>query len=75
MNLPDYLYLHLTLPGHNFPNGLYRPDDYEHQRLALKHFSGGSTAIGPDKLDEVTYIAGLHGWKVVIRRPSANVPE
>lgn len=29
------------------------------------HFSGGSCAISNECLDEVIYVAGLHGWKVV----------
>ncbi len=47
------------------PEGLYRPADHESQVLALSHFSGdGCVAITPSRLQEVIYVAGLHGWKV-----------
>jgi len=75
MKTPDCLYLHLTFPGSTFPHGLYRPEDHISQHVALMHFSNGSMAITPDRLDEIIYIAGLHGWIVKTRRPSANVPE
>lgn len=45
-------------------DGRYWPGDHISQALALEHFSGGSCAISRDRLDEIIYVAGLHGWKV-----------
>lgn len=53
-------------PHPSYLEGLLHPDDNEGQRLALMHFSGGNIAIGFKRIDEITYTAGLHGWKVVI---------
>ncbi len=57
--------LHLIHKPHSsFPNGLWVPADHISHEIALNHFSGGCAAIGYDRLDEIIYIAGLHGWKV-----------
>ena len=47
------------------PNGLWIPADHESHRLALMHFSGGSEAIAYDRLDEIIFVAGLHGFRVI----------
>lgn len=57
--------LHLIhKPDSNWPNGLWLTADHISQEIALKHFSGGCKRISYDRLDEIIYIAGLHGWKV-----------
>lgn len=43
---------------------LWYPADHRSQELALIHFSGGSSAITDDRLDEIVYVAGIHGWEV-----------
>jgi len=45
-------------------NGLWKPADHISQEIALRHFSGGNVAISYNRLDEIIYVAGLHGWKV-----------
>jgi len=45
-------------------NGLWVPEDHLSQEIALKHFSIGSIAIDYGRLDEIVYVASLHGWKV-----------
>ena len=44
--------------------GVWTPADHISQEIALQHFSGGSIAISYNLLDEIIYVAGLHGWKV-----------
>lgn len=57
--------LHLIHKPHSsYINGLWVPADHISQEIALKHFSAGCVAISYDRLDEIIYIAGLHGWKV-----------
>lgn len=57
--------LHLIFKPHSANQfGLWHPDDHISQELALKHFSGGSIAIDYHRLDEIVYVAGLHGWQV-----------
>jgi hypothetical protein len=56
--------LHLVHKPHQFYKfGLWHPADHISQ-IALKHFSGGCVAIDYHLLDEIIYIAGLHGWQV-----------
>lgn len=65
--------LHLIhRPGH-FDNGTWVPADHISQEIALKHFSSGCIAISYAQLDEIIYVAGLHGWKVTTEGdPNAN---
>ena len=57
--------LHLIYKPHPYcGGGLWTPADHISQEIALQHFSGGSVAIAYNRLDEIIYVAGLHGWKV-----------
>ena len=57
--------LHLIYKPHRYcGGGLWAPADHISQEIALQHFSGGSVAISYNRLDEIIYVAGLHGWKV-----------
>jgi hypothetical protein len=57
--------LRLTKCHHSsYPGGLYTPADNRAQEEALKHFSCGCIAITADRLDEIIFVAGLHGWEV-----------
>ena len=60
----ETLHLHRKNSG-SYPTWLWYPADHQSQLIALMHFSGGSCAISNECLDEVIYVAGLHGWKVV----------
>lgn len=54
-------------PDNNFINGVYYTDpDHPGQKEALSHFSGGCIAICASRLDEIVYLAGMHGWSVTI---------
>ena len=56
--------LHLIYKAKSGTNGLWKPADHVSQEIALQHFSGGSIAINYDRLYEIIYTAGIHGWKV-----------
>jgi hypothetical protein len=63
------LYLKKTKTGSHY-SPFWHP--YENQQLAMKHFSGGDSAITDDRLDEIVYVAGIHGWEVeteIIEKP------
>jgi len=61
--MPEKLHLiYSKSPVHT--NGLWHPADHISQEIALQHFSGGSMAISYGRLDEIIYVAGLHGWEV-----------
>lgn len=62
--MKDVLHLiHHLEPG--FPNGLFSPNpDHPGQKEAFLHFTGGCSSIAFHRLDEIIYIAGLHGWDV-----------
>jgi len=57
------LHLHRK-KGTSYPTWLWYPADHESQLIALMHFSGGSCAISDTGLQEVIYVAGMHGWQV-----------
>jgi hypothetical protein len=57
--------LHLIfVPTRYHYGGVWKPSDHVSQEMALMHFSGGSVVIAYNRLDEIIYTAGLHGWKV-----------
>lgn len=57
--------LHLYYDKHpSFQNGVWKPADHISQEIALQHFSNGSVIISYERLDEIIYVAGLHGWEV-----------
>ncbi len=60
------LNLKKTEPTSQFPSGSFipGPDADNNQILAMIHFSGG-TVISSERLDDVTFVAEIHGWEVV----------
>jgi hypothetical protein len=60
----DTLHLYHRLET-GFPQGVFYPDaDHPGQTEAFFHFTGGCSSIAFHRLDEIVYIAGLHGWDV-----------
>lgn len=46
------------------PNGTVWVSENPFELKAFKHFSGGCIAILENKIPELVYVAGLHGWTV-----------
>ncbi len=72
----ETLHLKYHKPTTPHTNGFWFPADHESQRLALLHFSGGSCGIAFDRLDEIIFAAGMHGWQVTTEgHPAKPSPE
>lgn len=61
--MPERLHL-IYSKSRDHANGLWKPADHISQEIALQHFSGGYVAVSYERLDEIIYVAGLHGWEV-----------